>query len=154
MEMEIWERGVLKRQKMTTPATTYSPRFLHTQTTLTMFLSNFAEWPEFKPSLYLFYVFHGKREKTPDRRLFAEGKNVCSNLLCGPAKVERTFIKTKSYSAFWEGLRAVGHSKRHRFLPNRTFFFSIHPYYACDTGLITTTSGLCLSKTVPTEIRH
>ena len=100
MEMEIWERGVLKHQKMTTPATSYSPRSLHTQTTLTVFLSKFAEWPAFKPSLYLFYVFHGKREKTPDRRLFAEGKNVCSNLLCGPAKLEKTFIKTKSYSAF------------------------------------------------------
>ena len=74
MEMEIWERGVLKRQKMTTPATTYSPRSLHTQTTLTVFLSKFAERPAFKPSLYLFYVFHGKREKTPDRRLFAKEK--------------------------------------------------------------------------------
>ena len=100
---------------MTTPATSYSPRSLHTQTTLTVFLSKFAEWPAFKPSLYLFYVFHGKREKTPDRRLFAEGKKVCSNFLCGFAKLERTFIKTKSYSAFWEGFRAVGHSKRHRF---------------------------------------
>ena len=72
MEMEIWETGVLKHQKMTTPATSYSPRSLHTQTTLTVFLSKFAEWPAFKPSLYLFYVFHGKREKTPDRRLFAK----------------------------------------------------------------------------------
>ena len=59
---------------MTSPATSYRPRSLHTQTTLTVFLSKFAEWPAFKPSLYLFYVFHGKREKTPDRRLFAEGK--------------------------------------------------------------------------------
>ena len=41
--MEIWERGVLKHQKMTSPATSYSPRPLHTQTTLTVFLSKFAE---------------------------------------------------------------------------------------------------------------
>ena len=35
--------------------------------------------------------------------------------------------------------------------PNLLF---LHPYYACDTGLITTTSGPCLSKRVATEIRH
>ena len=96
--MKIWERGVLKHQKMTRPATSYSHRSLHTQTTLTVFLYNFAEWPAFKPSLIYFMPFMGsgkkllkKREKTP----FAEGKNVCSNLLCGPAKLERTFIKPK-----------------------------------------------------------
>ena len=109
--MEIWGRRVLKHQKMTTPATSYSPRTLHTQTTRTVFLSKFAEWPGgihrsrrvlYVQALlkYIFYVFHGKREKTPDRRLFAEEKNVSSNLLRGPAKLERTFIKTKSYSAF------------------------------------------------------
>ena len=41
--MEIWERAVLKHQKMTSPATSYSPRSLHTQTILTVFLSKFAK---------------------------------------------------------------------------------------------------------------
>ena len=149
MEMKIWERGVLKHQKMTTP------RSLHTQTTLTVFF--YLNLPNSLRSSapYIYFMSFMESEK----RLLIVGyllkeKNVCSNLLCGPAKLDRTFIKTKSYSAFWEGFRAVGHSKSHRFFPNRTFFFPIHPYYAFDTGLITTTSGLCLSKRLPTEIRH
>ena len=43
MEMEICETGVLKHHEMTSPATGYSPRSLHTQTTLTASLYKFAE---------------------------------------------------------------------------------------------------------------
>ena len=146
--MEIWERGVLKHQKMTTP------RSLHTQTTLSFFNLNFPNSLRSSPPYIYFMSFMESEKKLLIVGYLLKEKNVCSNLLCGPAKLERTFIKTKSYSAFWEGFRAVGHRKRHRFFPKRTFFFSIHPHYACDTGLITITSGLCLSKRVPTEIRH
>ena len=41
--MEICETGVLKHHKMTSPATGYSLRSLHTQATLTVFLYKFAE---------------------------------------------------------------------------------------------------------------
>ena len=41
--MEIGETGVLKHHKMTSPATSYSLRSLHTQTTLNVFLYKSAE---------------------------------------------------------------------------------------------------------------
>ena len=43
MEIEICETGVLKHHEMTSPGTGYSPRSLHTQTTLTLSLYKFAE---------------------------------------------------------------------------------------------------------------
>ena len=66
MEMEIWERGVLKHQKMTSPATSYSPAlYTHKQHSLCFYLNlpnNLRSSPP-----YIYFVFHRKQENTPDR---------------------------------------------------------------------------------------
>ena len=128
MEMEIWERGVSKHQKMTTPATSYIPRSLHTQTSLTVFLSKFAEWPAFEPSLYLFYVFHGKREKTPDRTLFAKEKKYVRIYSAALQSWKELSLKQSHTALFEKDLELLFIANVTVFSPNRTFFFSIHPY--------------------------
>ena len=75
--MKIWERGVLKHQKMTSPAT------------------NLPNSVRSSPPYIYFMSFMGSGKKLLIVGYLLKEKNVCSNLLCGPTKLERTFIKTK-----------------------------------------------------------
>ena len=77
-----------------------TPRSLHTQTTLSFFNLNFPNSLRSSPPYIYFMSFMESEKKLLIVGYLLKEKNVCSNLLCGPAKLERTFIKTKSYSAF------------------------------------------------------
>ena len=90
MEMEIWERGVLKHQKMTSPATSYSPAlYTHKQHSLCFYL-NLPNGLRSSPPYIYFMSFMGSGKKL---------------LIVGYLQKEKTYVRI--YSAALQSWREL-----------------------------------------------